>query len=148
MEEHVKYRMLFSTLFIVLIIFIVVVFSFAIKMDRETPQEEVEDISVIDQKIYNEYEKGTVTSEEDIYNEDNGISYLNDRAIITFTKKTSRKKALTILGDFAIGYEYDKENDKYEVLLNKEYKYQELVNYCKSIVSSYSQVTDCELITK
>ncbi len=149
MEEHIRNKMMFGILFFVLIVFIGVVFTVAIKMDREAPIKEPEDIDVLNQKIQSEYESGNVAEEEeDIYTEENGISFLADRAIITFTKKTSRTKALTILGDFADAYEYDKENDKYEVLLRKDYSYQELTKYCQTIINSYTQVTDCELITK
>jgi len=149
MEEHIKYKLLFSLIFIALVFIVVVVFAVAIKTDRETPVKEPEDISVIDNKIYEEYEKGTNSEEaQDEYVLDNGIYYLDDHAIIEFMENTSDKKALNILSDFADAYEYDEDNDSYEVILKKKYSYNDLLKYCKSIVSKYPRVTDCKVITK
>ncbi len=149
MEEHIKYKMLFSLLFIALVFIVVVVFAVAIKTDRETPVKEPEDISVIDNKIYEEYEKGTNSEEvKDEYVLDNGVYYLDDHAVIKFTNNTSDKKALNILSDFAEAYEYNEEEDSYEVVLKKKYSYNDLINYCKSLTKSYSRIISCDIVTK
>ncbi len=150
MEDHIKNKLLFTVLFIVLIVFVVVVFAVAIKTDRETPVQEPEDISVIDAKIFDEYEKGTNSEEtvSDDYVLDNGIYYLADHALIKFNSKTTQNKALSILGDFADAYEYHEDDDSYEVILKKTYSYNDLIKYCNNIINSYSRVTSCEVITK
>jgi hypothetical protein len=149
MEEHIKYKMMFTGLFISLAVLVVVVFAVAIKVDREAPPPEAVDIDALDEQIYREYERGEGSNEVvDEYTEENGISFLNDRAVITFKKDTTQKKALTILSDFAEAYEYNKEDNTYEILLKKEYDYESLTKYCETIVSSYIQITKCDLITK
>ena len=150
MEEHVRNKMLISTFFLVLALVVVSVFAIAIKTDREAPVQEQEDINDISNKIYEEYEKGSYSDEEvaDEYVLENGIYYLPDHAIITFTSSTSNNKALKVLSDFADAYGYEEDEDYYEVILKKSYSYNDLIKYCDTLIKKYKNITGCKPITK